>query len=120
MQRGRAPAGLASRGKRQWPGYREAVTAKRTTAEAPALDGLAASLADIVCWLVFYLQRCSSDELDLDVAESLLKLVSDALRRLPVTERLVFLEHATTRAEGSSVADYQDFLLDLAETMGLE
>ena len=86
----------------------------------PVLEGLPASLADIVCWLVFYLQRCDPAELDLDVADSLLTLIGDALRKLPVDERLLFLSYATSRASASSVPDYQDFLLDLAETMGLE
>jgi hypothetical protein len=91
------------------------------TAGTPAtLNGLSASLADLVCWMVFYLERCSPDEMDLDIAESLQQLIADALRDLPVADRLTFLEHATNRAQASSVPDYQDFLLDLAETLGLE
>ena len=98
-------------------------TATPAPASPPAdagLTGVAASLADVVCWLVFYLQRSSSEEIDLEVAETLLRMVADRLRAMPPAERVAFLEHATTLAETSAVGDYQDFLLDLAETMGLE
>ncbi|MHB8466127.1 MAG: hypothetical protein ACYDH6_17355 [Acidimicrobiales bacterium] len=101
------------------------MTPKRGAEPAPApepeaLEGLTATLADVVCWFVFYLERCTPDELDLDVAQSLLNLATDALRTLSVPERLTFLEHASARAQESKVPEYQDFLLDLAETLGLE
>jgi hypothetical protein len=88
-------------------------------AETP-LEGLAAALADIVCWMVFYLQRCSAEEVTLEVADDLQQVVGEALRRLPPADRLAFLEHAFGRAESSKIYEYQGFLLELAETMGLE
>jgi hypothetical protein len=84
------------------------------------LDGLPAALADIVCWMVFYLQHCQDDEVDLEVAEELSSVIASSLRRLPVSDRLLFLDHASARAAGSRVVDYQEFLLELAETLGLE
>jgi hypothetical protein len=91
-----------------------------TTTEEAGLETLPAALADIVCWLVFFLQRCSEDEVDPDVAEELQRMIGDALRKLPVADRLAFLEHAAQRASGSSVEDYHHFLIELAETLGLE
>jgi hypothetical protein len=91
-----------------------------TTNRKGELDELSSSLADIVCWMTFYLQRCSPDELDLDVASALLELITGSLRDLPPTDRLTFLQHAANRAHDLDEPVYQDFLLDLAETMGLE
>ncbi len=85
-----------------------------------ALDGLTGALADIVCWLVFYLQRCEDEEVDLEVADELSRVLGQALRGLGVSDRLRFLEHAATRASESTVVDYQQFLVELAETLGLE
>ena len=94
------------------------------TAKGPAateaLGGLTGALADIVCWMAFYLHQCEDDEVDLEVADELAQVLATALRGLPVNERLRFLEHAATRASNSTVADYQHFLLGLAETLGLE
>lgn len=90
------------------------MTAKRR------LDPLAATLADVVCWLVFYLDSAGEDELKPDVASNLSELIADKLRELSVSDRLLFLEHAANRARASTVHDYQMFLLDMAETLGLE
>ena len=79
-----------------------------------------AALADIVCWLVFFLERCTQEEVDSDVADELQAMIGDALRRLPVSDRLAFLQHASERATTSSVEDYHHFLIELAETLGLE
>jgi len=95
------------------------VTAKPVDGRA-ALDGLGAALADIVCWVVFFLQHADEAEVDPAVADELVRVVGGALGRLPVADRLLFLEHATARSGSSSVTDYQDFLLELAETLGLE
>jgi hypothetical protein len=95
------------------------VTANRV-APAPTLDGLPATLADIVCWLVFYLQRSTDDEIDETVAEELQEVIAGSLRLLPVWDRIEFLEHAARRAATSQIPDYQDFLLDLAESLGIE
>lgn len=95
------------------------MTAK-TAKTAPGLEGLPAALADIVCWVVFFLERCSPEEVNLEVADELQRVIGDALRQLPVNDRLAFLQHATERAVGSSIDEYQEFLLELAETMGLE
>ncbi len=84
------------------------------------MEGLAAALADIVCWILFYLERCEADEIDVDVAAQLSDVVAATLRRQPVADRLAFLEHAARRATSTAVADYQSFLLELAETLGLE
>jgi len=92
----------------------------RQAAPTQALDGLAGALSDLVCWMVFYFQRCEDDEVDLEVADELSRVIGDALRRLPMADRLRFLEHATSRAATSTVPDYHDFLVELAETLGLE
>ncbi|HEY2428636.1 MAG TPA: hypothetical protein VGI06_06880 [Acidimicrobiales bacterium] len=84
------------------------------------LEGLSAALADVVCWMVFYLQHCQDDEVDPEVADELSSVIASSLRRLPVHSRLLFLEHASGRAGSSGIADYQEFLLELAETLGLE
>ena len=93
--------------------------ARRPT-PTPGLEGLEAALADVVCWLVFYLQRAGEDEVDPEVATELLEVVGDALGRLPVADRLRFLHHAANRSVESSVEAYQNFLLDVAESLGLE
>jgi hypothetical protein len=85
-----------------------------------ALTGLTGALADIVCWLVFYLQRCEDEEVDLEVADELSRMLASALRELPVGDRLRFLDHAAARAATSTIADYQQFLVSVAETLGLE
>jgi len=103
----------------QGPGYRDRVTGKRA-APAAGLEGLPAALADIVCWLVFYLERCDEDEVDAGVAQVLHDVVGDGLRRLPVSDRIDFLQHAAGRAASSQILDYQDFLLELAESLGIE
>ena len=95
------------------------MTAKRP-ATTEALGGLTGALADIVCWMAFYLHQCEDDEVDLEVADELAQVLGTALRSLPVSERLRFLEHASSRASSSTVGDYQHFLLGLAETLGLE
>jgi hypothetical protein len=84
------------------------------------LEGLLGALADIVCWMAFYFHQCEDDEVDLEVAEELSKVLGGALRTLPVRERLRFLEHASVRASTSEVADYKGFLVGLAETLGIE
>jgi hypothetical protein len=92
-----------------------------TTTGAPAsLSGLPATLADIVLWTVFTLQGCTDDEIDAQLSTELQNVIGDTLRGLAVSDRLTLLEHAGRRAEKSKVADYQRFLVDLAETMGLE
>jgi hypothetical protein len=99
------------------------LTGVRNSAKAEkgaGLEALPAALADIVCWMVFYLQRCSPEEVNLEVADELQRVIGDALRRLPVNDRLTFLQHASDRADVSSIDEYQGFLLELAETMGLE
>ena len=88
-------------------------------ARAP-LDGLPAALADVVCWILYYLDRCAEEEIDADVASQLSEVVAATLRRQPVEDRVAFLEHAARRATSTEVADYQGFLLELAETLGLE
>jgi hypothetical protein len=95
------------------------VTAKRA-APAGGLDGLPGTLADIVCWLVFYLQRSSEEEIDTTVAHELLDVIAASLRLLPVWDRIDFLQHAASRAATSQVTDYQEFLLELAEDLGIE
>jgi hypothetical protein len=89
-------------------------------ATTEALGGLTGALADIVCWMAFYLHQCEDDEVDLEVADELAQVLAEALRGLPVSERLRFLEHASSRASSSTVEDYQHFLRGLAETLGLE
>jgi hypothetical protein len=89
-------------------------------APTEALDGLAGALADIVCWMAFYLDQCEDDEVDLEVADELSRVLAAVLRELPVGERLRFLEHASVRASTSTVPDYQRFLVGLAETLGIE
>jgi hypothetical protein len=96
------------------------VTPKPATTAPAELTGLTESLADIVCWIAFYLERCSADEINLQVADELHHVIAGALRRLSVSDRLAFLQHATSRGEASEVMEYQAFLLELAETMGLE
>ena len=94
------------------------------TAEGQAttetLGGLTGALADIVCWMAFYLHQCEDDEVDLEVADELAQVLGTALQSLPVSDRLRFLEHASSRASSSTVEDYQHFLRGLAETLGLE
>ncbi len=90
------------------------------TAQSGPLQGLAASLADIVCWILFYLDHCEADEIDVDVASQLSEVVAGTLRRQTVADRLAFLEHAARRATMTEVEEYQVFLLELAETLGLE
>ena len=93
---------------------------RQPAAPTQALDGLTGVLADLVCWMTFYLQQCEDDEVDLEVAEELTRVLGDALRALPVTDRLRFLEHAAARSSSSKVADYRQFLIGLAESLGLE
>jgi hypothetical protein len=97
--------------------YRDRVT---RTAPSPRTDGLTATLADLVCWFVFYLERCEEDETDLEVADELSQLIAATLRAMAAADRLRFLEHAAERAATATIPDYQDFLLELAEKMGLE
>ena len=85
-----------------------------------ALDGLTGALADIVCWMAFYLHECEDEEVDLEVADELTRMLGEALRRLPVKERLRFVEHAAARSATSKVANYQEFLIGIAESLGLE
>jgi len=100
--------------------YRDAVTGTHAAPVPDRLEGLSAALADVVCWMVFYLQHCEEDEVDPEIADELSAVIASSLRRLSVSERLRFLEHASARAASSRVADYQDFLLELAEALGLE
>jgi hypothetical protein len=90
------------------------------SAPTQALDGLTGVLADLVCWMAFYLQQCEDDEVDLEVAEELTRVLGDTLRAMPVTDRLRFLEHAAARSSSANVADYRQFLISLAESFGLE
>jgi hypothetical protein len=90
------------------------------SAPTQALDGLTGVLADLVCWMAFYLQQCEDDEVDLEVAEELTRVLGDTLRAMPVTDRLRFLEHAAVRSSSATVADYRQFLIGLAESFGLE
>jgi len=55
-----------------------------------------------------------------DVAEELQDVIASRLRLLPVWDRIDFLEHAARRASTSQIPDYQDFLLELAESLGIE
>lgn len=96
--------------------YRDPVTRNGSA----KVDGLTATLADLVCWFVFYLERCEDEQTDLEIADELSQLIGTALRRMSPADRLRFLEHAAERATSSKVADYQDFLLELAEKLGLE
>jgi hypothetical protein len=84
------------------------------------LDGLPAVLADLVCWIVFFLQASEGAEVDEAVAAEVVEVIAAKLRALPVSERLLFLEHASARAATSSVLPYRDFLLEMAEALGLE
>jgi hypothetical protein len=84
------------------------------------LEGLPAALADIVCWTVFYLQRCDDQDIDDAVAEELRDVIASALGRLAPMERVAFLQHAAERASDSKIPDYQDFLLEVAELLGIE
>jgi hypothetical protein len=103
-------------------GYLDGVTAssERVRRAPAALDPLTSALGDIVCWLVFYLHQCEDDEVDLEVADELSTMVGERLKTLTVGDRLRFLEHAALRANDSRVDDYQEFLMELAETLGLE
>lgn len=84
------------------------------------LEPLAGALADIVCWLLFYLDNADEEEITPEAADGLFALIAERLERLPVGDRLLFLEHASFRAQVSTVEGYQAFLLDMAETLGLE
>ena len=92
----------------------------RVPAPTQTLEGLQGALADIVCWMAFYFHQCEDDEVDLEVADELSRVLAATLRELPVGDRLRFLEHAAERAATSSVPDYRRFLIGLAETLGLE
>jgi hypothetical protein len=85
-----------------------------------ALNGLPAALADIVFWTVFTLQQCTDEDIDLQISAQLQGVIASTLQGLSVDDRLALLEHAGARAESSNVPDYQQFLIGLAETFGLE
>jgi hypothetical protein len=82
------------------------------------LDGLTASLAEVVCWTIFYLERAA--DTDAEVAAELVEMIGARLRDMAVADRVRFLEHAATRATTSMTPAFQDFLLELAEKLGLE
>ena len=77
-------------------------------------------LADLVCWIVFFLQAADGSQVDEAVAAEVVEVIAAKLRALPVSERLLFLEHASARAATSSVPPYRAFLLEMAEAFGLE